>query len=258
MVRCHSKRSLWAAAAAGALILATGTPALAQSATTDTSVSRSVAGQDAKMAAVLDSLKAAGLEQANQRAAEAVQEARVNAAVQPQAQAQASQAPVAGATTGSMIDTLKAAGLVQANQRAAQAVQEARVNADLQAQAQAQAQAPQAPTAGTTTGSMIDTLKAAGRLQANQRAAQAVKEAGGAQAPGTGTTGNPSAVQTTQEALESARVASEEALERAREQAGMNESAERGAPPAFRDALDRARGAVAGDGASRNGGVTVR
>jgi len=61
MVRSHSKRSLWAAAAAGVLILATGTAGLAQSLPADTSVSRSVAGQDAKMAAVLDSLKAAGI-----------------------------------------------------------------------------------------------------------------------------------------------------------------------------------------------------
>jgi hypothetical protein len=79
---------LWAAAAAGVLILATGPAGLAQSLPADTSVSRSVAGQDAKMGAVLDSLKAAGRLQSNQRAAEAVREARVSAEVQTQAEAQ--------------------------------------------------------------------------------------------------------------------------------------------------------------------------
>ena len=90
MVRCQSKRSLWAAAAAGVLILATGPAGLAQSLPADTSVSRSVAGQDAKMGAVLDSLKAAGRMQANQRAAQAVKEASTQ--VQDPAQAP-SQAP---------------------------------------------------------------------------------------------------------------------------------------------------------------------
>src|SRR5882757_922863 len=105
MVRCHSKRSLWAAAAAGVLILATGPAGLAQSLPADTSVRRSVAGQDAKMDAVLDSLKAAGRVQANQRAAEAVQEARVSAEVQTQAEMQTqAQAPATDMTTGSLID----------------------------------------------------------------------------------------------------------------------------------------------------------
>jgi hypothetical protein len=58
----HSKRSWWAAAAVGALILGTSTAGFAQSA--DSSVSTSATTQDAKMAAVLDSLKTAGVKQA--------------------------------------------------------------------------------------------------------------------------------------------------------------------------------------------------
>ena len=42
--------------------------------------------------------------------------------------------------------------------------------------------------------------------------------------------------------LEAARVASEQTLEKAREQAGMDQSALRGAPPAFRDAIERISG----------------
>ena len=142
MVRCHGKRSLWAAAAAGVLILATGPAGLAQSLSTDTSVSGSVAGQDAKMSAVIDSLKAAGLVQSNQRAAQAVKDARVSAEVQTQTQAPA---PATDMTTRSLIDSLKAAGRLQSNQRAAQAVKEA--NAGMQGAAQAPDQAPGQPPA---------------------------------------------------------------------------------------------------------------
>lgn len=204
MVR-HSKRSLWAAAAAGVLILATGPAGLAQSLSTDTSVSRSVAGQGAKMAAVLDSLKSAGLVQSSQRAAEAIKEARVSAEVQTQVQAPA-QAPGPDMATRSLIDALKAAGRLQASQRAAQAAKEAGVGTG----AQGPSQAPgKAPGTGTTQAS-----------QSLQEALEAARVA-------------------SQQTLENARVASEQALEQAREQAGMTASALAGAPRGFREAVER-------------------
>ena len=230
MIRDHGKRSLWAAAAAGVLILAAGSAGLAQS-LPDTSVSSSVTGQDVKMGAVLDSLKAAGLEQSNQRASQAVQEARVGAAVQTQSAEVQTQAP--DSSIRSYIDTLKAAGRMQANQRAAQAVKEAQ-GAGPQGPSQAPGQAP-----GQSQGTQIS--------QATQEQLQAARVA-------------------SQQALENARVSSQQALERAKEQAGMNESALKGAPPAFRDALERIGGrqaqAMAGNASrgsrgSRHGGATT-
>src|SRR6185369_6431521 len=98
---------------------------------------------------------------------------------------------------------------------------------------------------------------------------------GPAQAPGqTPGTGTSQATQeqleaarvASQQALENARVSSQQTLEAAREQAGMNESALKGAPPAFRDALERIGGrqaqAMAGNASrgsrgSRHGGATT-
>src|SRR5215469_7861218 len=74
----HNKRSLWAAAAVGALMLSSSTIALAQS-MPDTSVSRSAVGQNAKFSAVIDSLKAAGIAQQNAEAATAVGQAGISA-----------------------------------------------------------------------------------------------------------------------------------------------------------------------------------
>src|SRR5215469_15749005 len=78
----HNKRSLWAAAAVGALMLGSSTTALAQS-MPDTSVSRSTVGQEAKFSAVIDSLKAAGIAQQNAEAATAIGQAGI-AAMQAQ------------------------------------------------------------------------------------------------------------------------------------------------------------------------------
>jgi hypothetical protein len=226
------------AAAAGVLILAMGPAGLAQSLPADEREPLG-GGQDAKMGAVLD-LCAAGRVQANQRAAEAVQ-ARVSAEVQTEVQTPA-QAPT-DMTTRSLIDLLKVAGRLQANQRAAQAVKEASTQVRPGSGARP---SPGQPPRRRRSGPM-STLKAAGRLQASQRAAQAVKESSGAgaqgpaQAPGQGQQDTGTS-QTTQEALEAARVASEQALERAREQAGMDESALKGAPRGFREALERMGG----------------
>src|SRR5262252_11084026 len=74
----HSKRSLWAAAAVGALMLGSSTTALAQS-MPDTSLSRSTVGQEAKFSAVIDSLKAAGIAQQNAEAATAIGQACISA-----------------------------------------------------------------------------------------------------------------------------------------------------------------------------------
>jgi trimeric autotransporter adhesin len=78
MNRSHSKRNLWTAAAVGALIIGTSSAALAQSAP-DSSVSRSAVGLDAKMAAIIDSLKADGAATQQARGNLAVGQAGINA-----------------------------------------------------------------------------------------------------------------------------------------------------------------------------------
>jgi hypothetical protein len=130
----HSKRSWLAAAAVGALILGASTAGFAQSA--DSSASTSATTQDAKMAAVLDSLKTAGVKQATfdneisvgqaqQRAAIATGQALAAAAAAntstnipantPSIGADGSvAAPVAEQMAG-VTEQLKAAGLQQAN-----------------------------------------------------------------------------------------------------------------------------------------------
>src|SRR5215469_565602 len=131
----HNKRSLWAAAAVGALMLGSSTTALAQS-MPDSSVSRSAVGQEAKFSAVIDSLKAAGIAQQNANAAAAIGQAGISAmqaqetareqanfaagqaglAAQAQANTNAGTSGAANASTGtgqlnSQVDALKAAGI---------------------------------------------------------------------------------------------------------------------------------------------------
>src|SRR5215469_10413042 len=146
----HSKRSLWAAAAVGALMLGSSTAGLAQS-MPDTSVSRSAVGQNAKFSAVIDSLKAAGIAQQNAEAATAVGQAGISAM-----QAQETQREQANFAAGQ-------AGL------AAQA--QANSNAGTTGNASV------APT-GNSLNAQADALKAAGIQQQNANAATAIGQAG--------------------------------------------------------------------------------
>jgi len=188
----HSKRSWLAAAAVGALILGTSTAGFAQSA--DSSASTSATTQDAKMAAVLDSLKTAGVKQATfdneisvgqaqQRAAIATGQALAAAAAAntstnmpantPSIGADGSVAAPVAEQNAAVTTSLKAAGLQQANFNNEIAMGQAQQRAAIatgQALAQAQAQDPQAPQGpGVATGNMqatVDALKAAGLQQA--------------------------------------------------------------------------------------------
>ena len=95
-------------------------------------------------------------------------------------------------------------------------------------------------------------MRAAGLIAANQQAVETAQE------------GAEQGRVAIEQARERARVATQQALEQAREQAGMDMSAAKGAPPAFRDALERAglgsqsTADNAGHSAPRNSGTTVR
>ena len=203
----HSKRSWLAAAAVGALILGTSTAGFAQSA--DSSASTSATTQDAKMAAVLDSLKTAGVKQATfdneisvgqaqQRAAIATGQALAAAAAAntstnmpantPSIGADGSVAAPVAEQNAAVTTSLKAAGLQQANFNNEIAMGQAQQRAAIATgQALAQAQDPQAPQApgapqseNVATGNLrstVDALKAAGLAQATQQEVQAAQEA---------------------------------------------------------------------------------
>ena len=233
----HSKRSLWAAAAVGALMLGSSTTALAQS-MPDTSVSRSTVGQEAKFSAVIDSLKAAGIAQQNAEAATAIGQAGI-AAMQAQetareqanfaagqaglaAQAQANNAGTTGnanvaSPTGSslnaQVDALKAAGIQQQNAEAAAAIGQAGIAA-MQAQETAREQAnfaagqaglaAQASSNASTTGNASVAPTGNSQLDALRAAGMAQQNAEAAAAIG------------------QAGIAAQQAQESAREQANFD------------------------------------